>query len=810
MKTNKINEKTRFSPEVESILFSIRQAILKGNHNLYWSRHSPQKSEFEELVLFYLTAYKELKEINEQTSFDEINKRLKEKSKILNDVVKSITLSSVFFETPLDVSNLKECFTSLNYNDLVNNFQIIYRETSDFLKRLNRVHRGPFKSSDMTRLLETFTKQGENKKFLFHETGEQILFNAENITVHLKNRYDTLSLMKLNSFSNQKISLIEDEFSHPFTYLSPDDDFDVILSDHYLSKRHSLLSSGHIKELRVKLIDALLGKLTENGKLIFIVPRSFSNSIRFKKEREFLIENNLLKYVINLPGGLLDFSAIKLDLIIISKKNKEKKVGFFDLSQYLGIKNQPNSHFRDFEKIRRDYEKSFEYISNSEISEAEFILNLRRLNFKPIDGAISLSDVLKHIPTKPIENNEKYPCIKRQNLFESDSPYINIEDLLSDTEIQDPKFVDESCILIPISTIRNIQAKYFRFEGTPVILDRNIVAYRVNENMIDPLFLINEIQEKYVKEQTQAFSKGLHSERFNARDFTKLQLQIPSIEEQKNIVLRIEEIQQKLKALHLEKEQIRNQSINSISNDLSSLTHRLAKPLSKCFAKLSIIIKNLDNESLNTIIKNDKRLKDYLQLIEKDLNFSSELIKTYEKSIKPIVFEKLNFEFFEKYIENCKASEPSLNISLETEENYIFNGDKNLLIILFDELIENAIKHAFDEKFEENKILVEIGSIITDDIDSEMFDVSEDQDYIKIRVSNTGLPFDESITIQDYIRRHWSSNKENSGLGGYDVANAIRKHNNGKSPINLWRRSKEDDFSTTIEFLIPKINAEYV
>ena len=809
MKTDKINEKTRFSPEVESILFSIRQAILKFKDESIYERN-PDNHEFEKLVLFHLTAYKELKEINEQTSLDEINKRLKEKSKILNDLVESISLSFVFFEKLHGVSNLKECLTSLNYNDLVNNFQIIYSETSDFLKRLNRASlRAHFKPSDMTRLLETFTKQGENKKFLFHESGEQILFNAENITVHLKNRYDTLSLMKLNSFSNQKISLIEDEFSHPFKYLSPYDDFDVILSDYYFSKRH-FSSSGHLKELRLDLFDALLGKLTENGQLIFLVPRSFSSSLRFRKEREFLIENNLLKYVINLPGRLLDFSAIKLDLIIISKKNKDKKVGFFDLSQYLGIKNQPNSHFIDFEKISRDYEKSFEYISNSEISEAEFILNLRRLNFKPIDGAISLSDVLKYFPGKPIENNEKYPCINRQNLSESDSPYINIEDLLSDTEIQGPKLVDESCILIPRFTTRNIQAKYFRFEGTPVILDRSVVAHRVNENMIDPLFLINEIQKKYVKEEIQSFSIGTHIERFLARDLTKLHLQIPTIEVQKNIVFRIEEIQQKLKNLHLEKEQIRNQSINSISNDLSSLTHRLAKPLSKCFAKLSIIIKNLDNESLNTIIKNDKRLKDYLQLIEKDLNFSSELIKTYEKSIKPIVLEKLNFEFFEKYIENCKASEPSLNISLETEENYIFNGDKNLLIILFDELIENAIKHAFDKKFEENKILVQIGSIITDDIDSEMFDVSEDQHYIKIRVSNTGLPFDESITIQDYIRRHWSSNKENSGLGGYDVANAIRKHNNGKLPINLWRGSKEDDFSTTIEFLIPKINAEYV
>ena len=107
--------------------------------------------------------------------------------------------------------------------------------------------------------------------------------------------------------------------------------------------------------------------------MIFIVPKSFSSSLRFKKEREFLIENNLLKYVINLPGRLLHFSAINSDLIIISKKNKDKKVGFFDLSQYSGIKNQSNSHFIDFEKIRRDYEKSIEYISNSEISEAGYI-----------------------------------------------------------------------------------------------------------------------------------------------------------------------------------------------------------------------------------------------------------------------------------------------------------------------------------------------------------------------------------------------------------------------------------------------------
>ena len=418
--------------------------------------------------------------------------------------------------------------------------------------------------------------------------------------------------------------------------------------------------------------------------------------------------------------------------------------------------------------------------------------------------------MLEYIPGKPIENNEKYPCINRLNLSESDSPYINIEDLLSDTEIQGPKFVDESCILIPIFTTRNIKAKYFRFEGTPVILDRNVVAYRVNENIIDPLFLINEIQEKYVKEEIQSFSIGAHIERFRARDLTKLHLQIPSIEEQKNIVLRIEEIQQKLKNLHLEKEQIRNQSINSNYNDLSSLAHRLGTPLSNILSKVDTILNNLDDITLNTVVKKEKKLIEYLKLIKIDHELANKIIEDSERVIGPAITEKLDYKFFEKYIENCKISKPKLNIVLQTESNYTFNGDKILLKILLDELIENACKHGFDYEFKENKILVEIRSIITDDLDSEIFNVSEGQEYIKICVSNTGLPFDESIKFQEYIKRHVSSNKENSGLGGYDVANAIKKHNHGNLAMGLSRHSKENEFSTTIEFLIPKINKDYV
>ena len=52
MKTDKINEKTRFSPEVESILFSIRQAILKFKDESIYERN-PDNHEFEKLVLFH-------------------------------------------------------------------------------------------------------------------------------------------------------------------------------------------------------------------------------------------------------------------------------------------------------------------------------------------------------------------------------------------------------------------------------------------------------------------------------------------------------------------------------------------------------------------------------------------------------------------------------------------------------------------------------------------------------------------------------------------------------------------------------------
>ena len=213
---------------------------------------------------------------------------------------------------------------------------------------------------------------------------------------------------------------------------------------------------------------------------------------------------------------------------------------------------------------------------------------------------------------------------------------------------------------------------------------------------------------------------------------------------------------------------------------------------------------------MNTVVKKEKKLIDYLENIKKDHASVNKLIEDSERKIRPAVFEKLDFKFFEKYIENYKLSKPKLNIDLQNEHNYTFDGDKNLLEILLDELLENACKHGFGYKYKKNKILVEIESIITSDIDSYEFDVSEGHEYIKISVSNTGIPFDESITKELYTRRHWSSKKDSSGLGGSDIANLIKMHNHGSLAMRFLRHSEESDFSTTIECLIPKINEDYV
>ncbi|MDE7025156.1 MAG: hypothetical protein K2O88_04655 [Paramuribaculum sp.] len=70
--------------------------------------------------------------------------------------------------------------------------------------------------------------------------------------------------------------------------------------------------------------------------------------------------------------------------------------------------------------------------------------------------------------------------------------------------------------------------------------------------------------------------------------------------------------------------------------------------------------------------------------------------------------------------------------------------------------------------------------------------------FICISVANNGLPFPDSFTIEDYIKRGKHGGKSGkTGLGGYHVYSIVKKMG---GYINL---SSNADGDTVIELLIP-------
>lgn len=201
-------------------------------------------------------------------------------------------------------------------------------------------------------------------------------------------------------------------------------------------------------------------------------------------------------------------------------------------------------------------------------------------------------------------------------------------------------------------------------------------------------------------------------------------------------------------------------------------------------------------------------LSDYFKILERDLKNISEAVRTQllpDIRIDQTPLEQIDFiNFFDSYIEESmdkyiknfsivyNVDELSLFDSEEKLSIFI-NANPKLLIDLFDNLIDNCIKHAFIKE-QENRIEIMVRKSIE----------TKEGPYLEILFGNTGKPFPSGFTINEYIRKGSKSVESNGdGFGGWYV-NAILNHFSGNFKIiNEDERAHWSGLTTTFEILIP-------
>ncbi|WP_345275337.1 N-6 DNA methylase [Litoribaculum gwangyangense] len=599
----------------------------------------------------------------------------------------------------------------------------------------------------------------------------------------------------------------------------------LISKDYY-----SFFTGDRISNIGNYLVDRGLNSLKPGGKLITVLPLSFlfTRSGKYYEFKKHLIKNNLIDTIISLPSGLFYNTAVAVCIVVFSPV--QKRPGYVRLVEASQLYHIEGRGFKrlDIEKIENILEEDVEddslrYVDQNQIAKNEFDLSVERYFLKKING-VKLSGFTSIItgPIAPVGSKMFQIQVRelKDDIFNCE---LNLEELKpKGVERGTFKVIEESCILI--SVIGNdLKPTYFKYNGHSICISNAVLALRIDTSFVDPIFLINEFHADYVKDQLKAFRVGDFQSHISRRDLRNIEFKIPHLEEQRAKVSAVKDLSSKFQEIELEKQNLLRGIRKEDTESSTSLSHVLGKPLLSIGSSLEIIqsgLSNLDPKWKEYIISQKRgfTLADAFESISKNIKYIQELTdkNTALVSISNFDLTDLNLlKFLKEFVKDEKKSLNG-NISLELDihddikqlmdNNVLIKANYQKLKIVLANLMDNANRHAFTKKDQRNKITIEVLPFTSsrEEALANNYDIDEKKSYVEVRFFNTGRAFPNDFNLDDYKRKNFSAGQSrNRGLGGYEVNEILKAHNNGRDSLNIEPQMTNSEYSSMVTFILP-------
>lgn len=461
-----------------------------------------------------------------------------------------------------------------------------------------------------------------------------------------------------------------------------------------------------------------------------------------------LIDRDLLETVVLFPNNVLDGTYVQ-PLIFVTNKEKQKKgvvrmvdashcfkeLSFYD-KQFdmnwavnLCMSNEDNKYVAEIptsEVIDNKYMVYPLYYLNSKV-ECEYGKKL-----------VSLGECLVQLPIKYSNNKEGlFFSFNRRN-YNAAEYFIKAEELQV-RKMDDSKFrvVTENCLLW---TKFIKQFAYLETQGKDVFVRPNFRAFKVNEEVINPQYLLSELYKDYFTNQLDRFGKSIiggHGVYMSVDDFLSCKIQVPMSKlEQDQAVLHEQSELLEERAVSLETTY--QKKFDDFVLGQRQRKHAVAQVLNEILPTVQNIKDFIDCN--NTVSKDSvvsqrsgKKLHEYLSVL---LEQTSKVISMVDQFTSPDTYapaEKVDlYEFLPAYVKSKDVNEicsiyfcPDIN-DLRTP-NYPFwlpgdwQADENAhcfvntstkdLTQMLDNLIENAKTYGFvNRKSVDNEIMIAIYS----------------------------------------------------------------------------------------------------
>lgn len=546
------------------------------------------------------------------------------------------------------------------------------------------------------------------------------------------------------------------------------------------------------------IIEKSLENLTPAGKLVTLVSDSFLQKINGSEHIiANLIDEDLIDLIISLPTGVIPFTSMKVNILVLSRQKERKgQICLINGDSFVDIKKSGSEVILNdialtkFIQNHKEDENIIRIISKEKIQENDYKLHIARYFQQQIEG-VKLGDILE-----PIKGQKGYlpqtgKLIRIRDLKDDSVDFklnlSNIEE--TDLKRSDIHLVSESCLLLAMRW-KTLKPTLFEFKGEPIYKSQDILCFKVNESLVDKEFIIAELTSSYVKEQVESYRIGSTIPFIREKDLMKVIIKLPSIEEQRAKVEGIKqtfiktkenELVLQKKILGIKEDQFREfasikhtfrQYLGALKSNVTGTRKFLTKKDGQVISLNDIYSKNLNQSlgdhlrSLEDTIASMATLLETESFTSDDKNTESfnllDLVKRAQNCFKQNIFDFEETFFDENSFVAVRENEDG-SIVRETISPYIdINQDD--FFKLFSNIVSNAIDHGFKNK-KENIIRTVI-----------FYDPKNEN--CTLEVSNNGYPMDERFTYAHLITRgEKTTDSKGTGIGGADIKAIVEQYN---------------------------------
>jgi len=567
-----------------------------------------------------------------------------------------------------------------------------------------------------------------------------------------------------------------------------DQKFDLILANPpygmRLSQQYREVEPG-IRTVEQFLIEKGVNSLNTKGKLIALLPQGFLyRGGHEQRLRQTLIEEDLIDTIISLPSGLLLNTGIPLLVLVIDKDKKlPGKVRFIDAKKFVKSKNSKEKILNDYglnSIIHGSYNDSevVRLIDIRQIREFDYNLNVPRYFQKHIEG-IKLKEIVEFVRGSRRDIPDEGKMIRIRDLKDDKLDFKLDLSQVEKTEFRRPdlRLIDESCLLLA-TRWKTLKPTFFEFSSEAIFLNSDVLSFKINEQLADKAYLINELHADYVEEQLASYRQGSTIPMIKRDDLLEVVIKLPSLEEQRAKVQGIVELSDKISILQRERNALAHGKEARQFNEFASLKHTLGRPRQNILDWTDNLLHFLNDkpEGFNGL---NKSFRDFyetdilsaLQEIKRDVNFMTDVLEKGENGFVVEEFDKTVIPLSDVNSLINDLSNNGFNFKIkkllmkgEMLKERGIHGNKTLLKTLIDNLLTNAHKYGFPQKAAGNEIV---------------FELKEIDDFLSIEVRNNGKPFPSNFDRDKFVTKYSTADsKSGSGLGGYDIHRIATEFNN--------------------------------